>query len=211
MTPHLDFYNAMCYDFAGSWDPTAGHQANLFPSASNPRSTPFSTSAAITHYLSQGVPARKLILGMPLYGRSFAAEGPGKTVSPGNSDGGGGGQQGSWEPGVWDYKALPREGARECVDAECGAGWSYDAARREMVSYDSGVVAAWKVGFIKGGGLGGGMWWESSADKSGEESLIAMVVKGLGGNGGQKMDKSHNTLVYPGSKFDNLRKGFPGE
>ena len=116
---------------------------------------------------------------MPLYGRSFAAEGPGKTVSPGNSDGGGGGQQGSWEPGVWDYKALPREGARECVDAECGAGWSYDAARREMVSYDSGVVAAWKVGFIKGGGLGGGMWWESSADKSGEESLIAMVSAAL--------------------------------
>src|SRR5690348_8706949 len=45
MTPYLDFYNLMAYDYSGSWDTTAGHQANLDSSKSNATSTPFSTVA----------------------------------------------------------------------------------------------------------------------------------------------------------------------
>ena len=54
------------------------------------------------------------------------------------------------------------------------------------------------------------MWWESSADKAGEESLIKTVHDRLGmcGNG---IEFHANELSYPQSKFENLRKGFPGE
>jgi len=168
MDAHLDFWNLMAYDYAGSWDSVAGHQANLFPSASTPASTPFSTSHALEYYTSHGIEPSKIILGMPLYGRAFTStDGPGKSFS--------GTGEGSWEAGVWDFKALPKEGARDFLDDQIGASWTYNQEARVMVSYDSLEMAKKKVDFIKSEGLGGAMWWESSADKAGEESLIGTV------------------------------------
>lgn len=76
-----------------------------------------------------------------------------------------------------------------------------------MISYDTLEIAAQKVAYIKQRGLGGGMWWESSADKpQGQGSLIESVVNGLGG-----FQVKANVLAYPGSKYDNLRGGMSGE
>lgn len=80
-----------------------------------------------------------------------------------------------------------------------------------MVSYDDPQNAAAKSEYIKRRRLGGAMWWESSGDKVGEESLINLVAQGLGGFEGKHMDHGMNCLDYPASKYDNLRKGMPGE
>ena len=213
MDQYLDFWNLMAYDYAGSWDSSAGHQSNLYPCRSNPTSTPFSTLKAVEYYKSHGIASSKLVLGMPLYGRAFAStDGPGASFS--------GGGEGSWEQGVWDFKSLPQPGAQENVSDEIGASWSYDPHKRLMVSYDNQEIAERKSSFIKDEGLGGAMWWESSADKEGEESLIGTVSPSMrfeirGSEATQvvrclkDIDRSHNTLSYPESKFDNLRHGFP--
>ena len=209
MTPFLDFYNLMAYDFAGSWDSVAGHQANNRPSDSNPATTPFSITAALQYYTEVGqVPSDKIVLGMPMYGRAFMnTDGPGTPFS--------GVGEGSWEGGVWDYKALPREGAEEHIDTDVGASWSYDPAARMMVSYDTQEMGEVKTNFIKECGLGGGMWWESSGDKGGraadraEGSLLGTFVDCVGGI--DALDQSDNALEYPESKYDNLREGFPSD
>ncbi|KAL1303284.1 hypothetical protein AAFC00_006690 [Neodothiora populina] len=206
MDQYLDFWNMMAYDFAGSWDSKAGHQANILPSHHNPASTSFSAEAAMRHYIhTAGIAPQKLVLGMPLYGRMFA-----NTDGPGTSFSGVGGE-GSWEPGCWDYKVLPRPGATEHYDNEALASWCYDAANRTMVTYDTPANAAAKVEYIKKRQLGGAMWWESSGDKTGDDSLINLTVHGLGGYEGRHMDTTPNVLEYPHSKYDNLRAGFPNE
>ncbi|GAM87503.1 hypothetical protein ANO11243_055280 [Dothideomycetidae sp. 11243] len=207
MDQYLDFWNLMAYDFAGSWDSVAAHQANIFPSKDQPQTTPFSADHAIRHYIASGIAPHKLVLGMPLYGRAFA-----NTDGPGSSYSGVGGE-GSWEPGVWDYKALPREGATAHHDPQTLATWSYDPSTRTMVTYDDARSAAGKVNYIQTLGLGGAMWWESSGDRPATEEggLINLVAQGLGGYGGKYLDRSLNELHYPQSRYDNIRNGMAGE
>lgn len=98
----LDMWNLMAYDYSGPWDKVVGHQANLFVNTSNSASTPFNSDYVIKQYIAKGASARKMILGMPLYGRQFAqATAPGKAFS-------GTGSTGSWEAGIWDYKVCSK-------------------------------------------------------------------------------------------------------
>ncbi|KAK1758991.1 glycoside hydrolase [Echria macrotheca] len=194
----VDWFNLMAYDYSGSWDSIAGHQANLFPSSAYGGSaTPFSTQRAVDDYIAAGVAPSKIVLGMPLYGRSFAnTDGLGRPFS-----GVGGG---SWEAGVYDYKVLPQANAQVMYDADAGATYSYDAGKREMVSFDTVDMVNRKIGWLKQKGLGGSMFWEASGDRKDGGSLIAASFSGLGG-----LDWSPNQLSFPDSKYDNMRAGMP--
>ncbi|KAJ7096316.1 glycoside hydrolase [Mycena epipterygia] len=205
MDKHLDFWNMMAYDFSGSWDSIANHQANVFGG-------PISASIAINWYISQGVERSKIIMGIPLYGRSFMnTEGPGK---PFNGIG-----PGSWETGVYDYRALPLPGSHVFRDEKAMASWTYDYEKKEMVSFDTEEVARWKGEYIRTEGLGGAMVWELSGDKGSPRegmdggpgkdpqpgrSLVKVIGEAMG-----EPDRSHNWLHYEKSRFDNMRKGMP--
>lgn len=209
----------MTYDYTGSFNNLTGHASNLYPSHSNKLSTPFSTQQALQTYLTAGVPSHKITLGMPLYGRAFL-----QTTGFGKPYYGVG--NGSWgQAGIWDYKALPLAGAKEVYDAELGASYSHTmpntttsgygygdvtkGGREDIVTYDNKVTAETKAAYIVEKKLGGGMWWESSGDKSGAESLIGTVAKALERCGG--LDRSGNWLEYPTSRYDNLRDGMKEE
>lgn len=136
---YLDFINLMAYDFSGPWTSTAGHHAQLYPG--NPDEP--SGSAAVDYVKSTGFPAKKILLGIPVYGRSFlGANRPGETCS------GHGGEKGSFE-----YKDLPRPGTEESVDtarvaASCVGG---DGG---FVSYDNPETVTTKGKYCKAAQLG---------------------------------------------------------
>lgn len=197
----LDYINLMAYDYAGSFSPLTGHDANLFANPSNPNATPFNTDSAVKDYIKGGVPANKIVLGMPIYGRSFQnTAGIGQTYN--GVGGGGGGSTGSWEAGIWDYKALPKAGATIQYDSVAKGYYSYNAGTKELISFDTPDMINTKVAYLKSLGLGGSMFWEASADKKGADSLIGTSHRALGG-----LDTTQNLLSYPNSKYDNIRNG----
>lgn len=200
MDQYLDFWNLMAYDYAGSWDQVCGHQANLYPNQDNPASTPFSTAAAVDFYTANGVASDKIVLGMPLYGRAFE-----NTDDLGKPYEGVG--DGNWERGVYDYKKLPLEGAEEHYDDRAAASYCYNPQQRTLVTYDTPQMTRVKADFIKQKCLGGAMWWESSADKPGQDSLIGAAVESLGGI--DQLLKKDNCIEYPDTKYENLKMGFP--
>ncbi|PKI83110.1 Cts1p [Malassezia vespertilionis] len=151
MDAYLDYWNLMAYDFSGSWDSAANHQANLY-------GTPLSCAASVKYYASNGTHNSKLVLGAPAYGRGFdGTQGPGHSftsIPPG-----------SLEHGVFAYWELPIQGAKEHYDKKAGAAWSYDSANAQLISYDSPSAAKAKVEYIAEKGLAGAMLWELAGDQ----------------------------------------------
>ena len=203
MDRELDFWNLMAYDYAGGFSSQAGHQSNLYSSALDLSSTPFNTTGPVAYYTAHGVPASKMVLGLPLYGRAFAnTDGPGKPFA--------GIGEGNFEPGVWDFKTLPRPGSDVQHDAALGASWSYDPTTRLLVSHEDSDNVNQKAQYMRDVGLGGMMYWESSGDKDvGQGSLIEAFVDSCGGP--CTLEQAPNELNYPVSKYDNLKNGFPNE
>lgn len=183
----------------------SGHQANVFGGKIN-------ASQAINWYIGQGVPRDKIVMGIPLYGRSFLhAQGPGapyQGVGPG-----------TWEQGVYDYRVLPLPGSYVFQDDKLIASWTQDYEKDEMISFDSEQVGHWKGEYIRREGLRGSMFWELSGDKGSPregmeggpgkdpqpgQSLVAVVKNAMG-----ELDRSPNWLQYEGSQYDNMRAGMP--
>ncbi|KAK0731812.1 glycoside hydrolase superfamily [Lasiosphaeris hirsuta] len=197
MDPYIDAWHLMAYDYAGSWDSTSGHQSNLYANGANPQSTKFSTEQAVRDYLARGIPASKIVLGMPLYGRSFEA-----TTGIGQPYNGIG--AGSIQSGVWLYRDLPRPGAQEAFDDVAQASYSYDPATKELISYDTVTSAVAKARYLVGRGLGGAVFWEASGDKTGSSSLVGTLAGQMG-----RLDPTENLLSFPASQYDNIRAGMP--
>lgn len=197
----LDSWNLMAYDYAGSWDTTSGHQANLFADPSHPAATKYSTDKAINDYVAKGVPASKILLGLPTYGRAFDMSAglgqPFHGVGPGSAA--------LQTPGLWLYKDLPRPGATELYDETAGASYSYDPSSRELISYDNVPSARDKGAYLKKKGLAGSFFWEASGDKQGAQSLVGVLAEELG-----RLNGRWNLLSYPTSQYDNIRNGLPG-
>ena len=188
---------------AGPWDSTAGHQASVYGGSLN-------THQAVTWYTGRGISPQKLVIGIPLYGRSFLnTEGPGNTFT--------GVGPGSWEAGVYDYRALPLPNSYLFRDDKNVASWSYDYQKKEMISFDSEDVAFWKGKWIQDAGFAGSMFWELSGDKGNSRegmeggegktaqpgrSLVSVLKESMG-----QLDYSGNWLQYEGSQFENMKKG----
>jgi len=150
MDAPLDFWSIMAYDYAGAWDKTTGHHANLFPNSSTPEAVKFSTEDAVTPYLDGGVKPHKINLGLPLYGRVFAdTDGLGKPFQgPAGVD------------SIVPIKKLPHTPAAElCWDKDAQAQYTYDPAARELVSYDDVQAIDSKLEYIRSKRLGGAMFW----------------------------------------------------
>lgn len=172
LAAHLDFVNLMCYDFAGPWtDGQAGHHAQLYaPHAPHNAFARRSCHGAVEFAVARGVPPAKIVLGVPVYGRSFLG-----VDAVGQRFGGHAG-----EGGIFEFRELPRPGAEERVD-EGVVGAVCVGGDGGLVSYDNARTVARKAEYVRERGLGGMFYWTGIADKSGRESLLLSGYEALHG------------------------------
>jgi chitinase len=159
-----DFVNLMTYDFrVAGVEPEAGHHANLYPHPLDPKQ--LSADRAVRDFLAAGVPARKLVLGVPFYGRIWSdvtAENDG-LYKPGKAP-----------PAPIDVsyaslatKLVGRDGYVRHWDPVARAPFLWNADKRHFVSYDDPESLELKCAYVRERGLAGVMFWEYSVDATG--------------------------------------------
>jgi len=169
--PFLDWLNVMTYDFNGGWSDRTGFNAPLPAPEGEPRA-----AASLQIYLDAGVPADKVVMGVPFYGRGWGGV-------PDTNDGLGQpftrlpGEQGSFK-----YSELADflSGMTRYWSEEAQVPWLYNATTQIMISYDDPESLALKAAYVREHGLGGVMIWELGSDDA-EHSLLSAVNEGLSG------------------------------
>jgi chitinase len=166
---YLDLVNLMTYDFSGPWTDACGHHAQLY-SPKNPHNDAarVSCDSAVTYVTLSGVPSRKILLGVPTYGRSFLG-----ASKLGDRFHGGGGEEGTFE-----YKDLPRSGADVQLDEGVGAVYSI-GGDGGFVTYDDPRTVQMKAEFAKQQGLGGLFYWTGTGDVRDDRSLVQTGYRAL--------------------------------
>lgn len=168
----LDWINLMTYDFHNSLTPTTGHHAGLHPSALDPANDR-AADKAVKQFLDAGVPAKKLNLGVPFYGRAFTDVAPehnglqqkyGKFLSAP-----------SWD----ELKAgfIGKNGYVRYWDAKAQVPYLWNASTRTFVTYEDPQSLKLKMDFVRQHKLGGAMYWEQGLDK--REELLGVMDQAL--------------------------------
>lgn len=169
---NLDWICVMAYGLGGPWDPVTTHEAPLYgnPAAPFPG---FNADTGIQTFLSNGVPASKLVLGMPYYGQGF------KSVPDVNNGlfqiHFGSVADGTWSAdGIFDYKDLKHgtqghqyinaNGYTAYRDPISHAPYLYNAETNTFISYEDEVSVAEKAAYARDMSLAGVMCWSLNMD-----------------------------------------------
>ncbi len=158
---YVDTVNLMTYDYYGpDSDKISGNHAPLFTDPADPKA--ISSERTVRRYEAAGVPAAKILLGLPFYGKSWAEVGPTNN--------------GLFQPGVkpaatfHDYSALASyaaDGYTRYWDAAASVPWLYNPTTNTFISYEDPESLARKCRFALDQHLGGVMFWELTEDLNG--------------------------------------------
>ncbi len=180
----LDYYNVQGYDFHGTWETTTNHASPLFDSSQDPDSAEnFNIDYTIHAYLRAGVPARKLVMGIPLYARGwtgvpstnhglYQASTAAAPFDPADY---------LQTPGVETYLTISNatsQGYQRYFDRRRLAVWLYNAATETFWTFDDPTTVQLKTIYINRGGLGGAFVWAVKDDDA-NATLIKTMAAGL--------------------------------
>lgn len=172
----VDWINVMSYDFHGSWEKKTGHNAPLHH-ATGDALTGFDVENAIDAYLVAGVPASRLVMGVPFYGRSWAGVSAGSTHGLHQTASGAG--PGTWENGVLDYhdivaRYLNAGGFVRYEDASADVPYLFNAQTGVFITYDDPASLTKKAAFARSKSLAGTMIWDLSSDTADSRLIGAL-------------------------------------
>lgn len=170
---YVDSVNLMAYDYyEPSDDHITGNHAPLFTNPADPKG--ISADRSVREYEAAGVPAEKIVLGVPFYGHMWG------DVSSTN--------HGLFQPGKQVPNAfsgygnvatnMMNHGYVRYWDKAASAPYLYNAQSKIFVSFEDPESLAAKCRYIREHKLGGLMFWDYESDPSGK--LLDTVDAKLG-------------------------------
>ena len=167
---YLDYVNLMTYDFYTSGN-LAGHHSNLFPSESYEKER--SVQKAFDLYTKAGVPAEKLVLGIPFYGRTWIMKSeenhginrPVDTVMRGG--------------GFTFIKdsLVNKKGFTRYWDENAKMPYLFNKNNNQLVAYDDEESVKYKCEYVIENNMAGIMFWQYASDP--KEYLLDAVNEHL--------------------------------
>ncbi|RUS14639.1 glycoside hydrolase superfamily [Endogone sp. FLAS-F59071] len=194
------------YDFGGPWNTFTGPNAPLVsPGANTQASFKFGVKDSVERWITLGVPANQLVVGLPFYARSTTTTASMAGLSSNNqyvgqeaNDPPKGDSGDALDPdqcdgaaynhysGVWKWKNLRSQGVltsttkassawKQHWDSDTFTNWLWNPKTNVYLSYDNPLSLTYKVDYLRCAGVKGVMAWEISQDNG---ELLA-VVQGI--------------------------------
>ncbi|MFD1956901.1 glycosyl hydrolase family 18 protein [Paenibacillus thailandensis] len=166
---YLDFVNIMTYDYSGSWDRLAHANSPLYYDVRNPSESAHRNHVAggLLGHLDGGVPAYKLVMGVPYYGKGWK-----DCPAPGEYETCAGGTDfGSWEAGIFDFSDLEnsyigKNGYARYWNEATKTAYLYNAETKTYITYNDQTSMKYAASLVKTLDLAGIMNWEASGDRN---------------------------------------------
>jgi chitinase len=172
LSRYMNDLSIMAYDMHWNGEKTTNLHSSLFHDPADPSQSPADShyaDHAVEDFLRAGVPARKIVLGVPFYGKGWT----------GVNDANHGLYQQAKDaskspPGYRNLKALPASADRQFYSklATCSI-WN----NNEFFSYDCPQAVRAKQQYVRQHHLGGVMFWEMGQDTVDAELLKSLVGK----------------------------------
>jgi len=167
----LTTVNMMCYDWYNNVEKNTGHDSPLQTVAADPKH--ISIDDAVKKNLVAGVPARKIVVGVPFYGRRWEG------VDAMNN--------GLWQPiagkgyeiifgGI--EPLINQQGFVRFWDRTAAAPYLYNAENKTFITYNDAEAEAARTAYVKKHHLGGIMFWQYTGDP--RNTLLDAIDAGFG-------------------------------
>lgn len=166
LTTDFDYICFMTYDYHGEWTDHAGHNSPLYSCEGD---TCGSVDATFNYALMRKIPAAKIVLGVPFYGRTFEAAGLYKKAA---------------KYGSYDYADTPA-----LEDAGWRYNWDFCAQVPYLRSPDGGTILCFddmrsvyrKCRYVLDKGAAGVIIWEITGDSvNGAPHLLNVIGAAFG-------------------------------
>ena len=162
---NVSYFNAMTYDFHGSWTDHAGHNAPLYPSPANDPDGAVSTGF---YYLSntRGIPRSKINIGLAFYGKQYNALDINQSF------------QGEVASLLYNqYEHYINNGWDYNWDNTAQSPYLRNSAQDQIITIEDSNSIARKSDYVKNNQIGGLMIWALSYDYVGGNQLLINSIK----------------------------------
>ena len=203
-TKQVDFITIDGYNYAGTWESTTNHASPLFDSKQDPTfGQQLDIEDTVAAYLKAGVPPKKYVMGVPLYGAGWTgvptanrglyqgstgaspvllANGSGLCADLSGTTPGCDTLRTAGTATYATLSTLTANGYKSYFDPQRIAAWLYNPTTQTFYTYDNPDTAYLKalyIDFRVPGGLGGAFVWAVKDDDA-SGTMVKTLAKGLG-------------------------------